>query len=84
MNDSIILNNYLLILKSTVEVYIHGTLESSNIDIRKLLQENLNKTLEMQQMTYQEMIDNGWYKIENIKYNCPIASVIHAIILKCR
>ena len=67
MNDSIILNNYLLILKSTVEVYIHGTLESSNIDIRKLLQENLNKTLEMQQMTYQEMIDNGWYKIENIK-----------------
>ena len=67
MNDSIILNNYLLILKSTVEVYVHGTLESSNIDIRKLLQENLNKTLEMQQMTYQEMIDNGWYKIENIK-----------------
>ena len=78
MNDSIIFNNYLLLLKSTVEVYVHGTLESSNIDIESLLKENLNKTLEMQKMTYQEMVDNNWYKIENIKTNA-IEKVINKI-----
>ncbi len=37
MLDKIIVENYLLVLKSTVEVYVHGTLESSNDDIRNLL-----------------------------------------------
>ena len=78
MNDSIIFNNYLLLLKSTVEVYVHGMLESSNINIESLLKENLNKTLEMQQMTYQEMVDNNWYKIENVKTNA-IEKVINKI-----
>lgn len=78
MNDRIIMDNYLLVLKSTVEVYVHGTLESSNIDIGNLLKENLNKTLEMQQMTYQEMVDNNWYKIENVKTSA-IEKVINKI-----
>ena len=42
MNDQLIMDNYLLILKSTVEVYVHGTLESSNNDVRKTLKDNLN------------------------------------------
>ena len=42
MNDQLIMNNYLLVLKSTTEVYVHGTLESSNVDIRELLKEDLN------------------------------------------
>ena len=33
--DRILLDNYLLVLKSTVEVYVHGTLESSNKDIKE-------------------------------------------------
>lgn len=37
MNSQLILDNYLMILKSTVEVYIHGTLESSNEDVRSTL-----------------------------------------------
>ena len=78
MNDSIIFNNYLLLLKSTVEVYVHGTLESSNIDIGNLLKENLNKTLETQQTQYKEMVDNNWYKIENVKTSA-IEKVINKI-----
>ena len=50
--DRMIMDNYLLILKSTVEVYVHGTLESSNNDIRMLLKECLDKTLENQAKTY--------------------------------
>ena len=44
MSDQLLMDNYLLILKSTMEVYVHGTLESSNEDIRELLKEGLNNT----------------------------------------
>ena len=69
MNDEILISNYLLVLKSTVEVYIHGTLESSNQDVRNTLKDNLIETLECQNSTYQEMINHGWYPTTNINTN---------------
>ncbi len=67
MNDQIVMENYLLVLKSTVEVYVHGTLESSNEKITKVLHDSLHKTLNHQNTTYKEMTKYGWYKIENVK-----------------
>ncbi len=67
MNDQILFDNYLLLLKSTVEVFIHGTLESVNLTVRDLLQDSLNTILECQSCTYQLMTDQGWYTIENVK-----------------
>ena len=67
MNDQLIMENYLLILKSTVEVYVHGTLESSNEDIRTLLKNGLDETMTNQAKTYDEMTKYGWYEISNIK-----------------
>lgn len=69
MNDQLIMNNYLLVLKSTTEVYVHGTLESSNVDIRELLKEDLNTILTSQANTYDNMVEFGWYKKENITAN---------------
>ena len=66
MDDQVLLNNYLLILKSTVEVYVHGTLESVNQKVRDLLKECLNKTMQMQADTYDEMTNYGWYNIKNV------------------
>ena len=66
MNDQTLLNNYLLILKSTVEVYVHGTLESVNQKVRDLLKQHLNEIIQMQANTYDEMTGYGWYKIENV------------------
>lgn len=66
MNDQVLMNNYLLLLKSTVEVYVHGTLESSNSDVRELLLSCLNDTIIMQGSTYDKMTEFGWYKIENV------------------
>ena len=66
MTDQILMDNYLLVLKSTVEVYVHGTLESTNQDIRDLLKNHLNETLQSQADTYDEMTNYGWYKINNI------------------
>ena len=67
MNDKLIMDNYLLILKSTVEVFVHGTLESSNQNVRTLLKKGLDSTIESQANTYDEMTRYGWYKINNIE-----------------
>jgi len=66
MNDQMLMENYLLNLKSTVEVYVHGTLESSNFDVREVLKNGLDKTMKHQADTYDEMTKYGWYNINNI------------------
>ena len=66
MNDQLIMDNYLLILKSAVEVYVHGTLEASNNDIRMDLKDNLNKIMACQARTYDEMTKYGWYQVNNV------------------
>lgn len=67
MSDQVLMDNYLLILKSTVEVYVHGTLESSNKDIKDLLKLGLDETMDHQARTYNEMTKYGWYTINNVK-----------------
>ena len=69
MNDQLLMDNYLLILKSTVEVYVHGTLESSNNDIRTILKDNLNEIMSCQARTYDEMTKYGWYQVNNVDTN---------------
>ena len=82
MNDQLLMDNYLMILKSTVEVYVHGTLESSNNDVRKLLKKGLDETLEHQANTYDEMTKYGWYTIENIESE-SIEKVLNKLENKC-
>lgn len=67
MLDKIIMENYLLVLKSTVEVFVHGTLESSNKDIRELLKEGLDEIMKHQADTYDEMTRYGWYQVNNVE-----------------
>lgn len=66
MNDQLIMDNYLLILKSTVEVYVHGTLEASNREVKSLLKECLIDILSSQEKTYNEMTKYGWYSVNNV------------------
>ena len=66
MSDQLLMDNYLLLLKSTVEVYVHGTLESSNEDVRKVLKTGLDETMSNQNDTYTLMTKYGWYNVKNI------------------
>lgn len=66
MDSTLILENYLLVLKSTVEVYVHGTLESSNNDVKKLLKTCLDDTMTHQKDTFDLMTKLGIYTVENI------------------
>lgn len=65
--DELLMENYLLLLKSTVEVYVHGTLESSNEVVRNLLKRGLDETMKDQANTYDEMTKYGWYTINNVE-----------------
>ena len=69
MEDILILSNYLILLKGTTEVYVHGTIESSNESVRTLLNELLNDTLSSQACTYDTMCECGWYQVDNVKTN---------------
>jgi len=67
--NKLVLENYLLVLKSTVEVYIHGTLESSNPDTKSLLNDSLNTIINSQKDTYNKMTELNIYKINNVNNN---------------
>ena len=69
MSDKLLINNYLLILKSNTEVYVHGTLESSNDSVRKVMKKALDNTLERQKNTFELMCANEWYKVESTDKN---------------
>ena len=78
MNDELILNSYLLLLKSTVEVYVHGTLEASNPNVRSTLKKDLSDTMQHQADTYDLMTKYGWYKVNNVK-SSDIKKVINKV-----
>lgn len=69
MDDQLLMDNYLLILKGTTEVYVHGTLESTNQDVREELKNCLNQILSLQANTYDEMTKYGWYPTTNVETN---------------
>ena len=69
MNAKLIMENYLLLLKSTVEVFVHGTLESSNPAVRDVLKEGLDIIMQAQADTYDTMTKYGWYTINNVQKN---------------
>lgn len=67
MNDKLLMENVLLNLKSTVEVYVHGSLESTNKPVHDALKSNLDEIIKMQDETYKKMTECGWYVVENIQ-----------------
>ena len=67
MNDKLIMENILLLLKGTCEVYVHGSQEASNKKVHEILKESLREILKMQYEVYTKMTECGWYQITNIK-----------------
>lgn len=77
MTKELLLENYLLLIKSTIEVYVHGTIESSNKDVKELLHEGLNEMLKRQENAYNELVNNNYYTVDNIN-----SSAINKVINK--
>ena len=66
MNDQLLMENVLLLLKSNMEVYVHGTLEASNNQVHETLLYGLEETLKLQHNLYQKMTECGWYTVSNV------------------
>ena len=82
MNNEEILTNYLSIIKSNVEVYVHGTLEASTPEVRKVLKYCLDYTMSMQEDVYNEMTSRGYYNVENVS-SSEIQKVIDKLNNSC-
>lgn len=66
MSEKDELTNYLTLTKSLAMLYINGVIESSNKEVRKLMLDGLDYTLEMQSELYNAMVDIGYYKVEDV------------------
>ena len=56
MSDKVLMENMLLLLKSTVEVYVHGSLESSNKPVHNALKSNLDEIIKVEMTVFPLLI----------------------------
>lgn len=66
MNDREIMENLLLTTKGVCDLYMHGTIESGDQNIRHAFDSALSESLCMQDQTYQKMSAKGWYPAETV------------------
>ena len=67
MSDKVLMENMLLLLKSTTEVFVHGSLESSTKAVHNVIKNGLDDIIKLQDDLYNKMTECGWYQINNIK-----------------
>ncbi len=61
MNDKQLMENILLLEKGSCDLYMHGTIESSNTNVCQTFNKALNDSLCMQSTIYNKMTAKGWY-----------------------
>lgn len=64
MDDKCIMENLLLTTKGVCDLYLHGTIESSTMDVHQAFDQALNNSLCMQDDIYKKMSSKGWYSTE--------------------
>ncbi len=72
MEDKDIMENLLLLEKGACDLYLHGTIEASTPEVKKVFNNSLNDSLRMQENVYTAMQNEGWYqpeKAEETKVN---------------
>lgn len=61
MNDRELMENLLNLEKGACDLFMHGTIESSNTDVHQTFTTSLNSSLQMQDQIYTKMQQKGWY-----------------------
>ncbi|MBQ0011008.1 MAG: spore coat protein [Ruminococcus sp.] len=62
MNDRDVMENILLLEKGVIDLYLHGTVESSTPNVRGTFDTALSDSLTMQDDVYAKMTAKGWYQ----------------------
>lgn len=61
MNEKMITESVLSLLKGSADLHLHGTIESSTLNVRGAFEKSLNDVLDMQKEVYSAMSQKGWY-----------------------
>lgn len=69
MNDKELMENMLLLEKGSCDLYMHGTIESSNANVSQTFNRALNDSLAMQSTIYNKMSAKGWYSPQQAQQN---------------
>ena len=69
MNDRDLMENLLLLEKGSCDLYLHGTIESSDRTVCHTFQQALTDSLSMQGTIYGKMAAKGWYAPQQADQN---------------
>ena len=64
MQDKLLMQDMLMLEKGVCDLYMHGTIESSSVNINETFKCALNDSLAMQDEIYKKMEQKGWYTTE--------------------
>ncbi len=66
MEDRNLMENMLMLEKGVCDLFMHGTIESSTVDVHRTFNQSLNDALCMQDQIYAKMKAKGWYTTEQV------------------
>lgn len=61
MDDKMLMEGLLVSAKSAAELYLHGSIEASDKNVKTVFTQALNEALKMQTDIYDMMSQKGWY-----------------------
>ena len=67
MEDKDLMEKELLIIKGVCDLYLHGTIESTTLEVHTAFKDALNESLDIQNKLYNLMAEKGWYQTQNVE-----------------
>ncbi|MHB1153005.1 MAG: spore coat protein [Eubacteriales bacterium] len=64
MDDKVIMHTILSNIKSSCDLMLHGSIESTTPKVHNAFKSALNQTLDIQNQIYTEMNQKGWYQTQ--------------------
>ncbi len=64
MQDRLLMQDILMLEKGVCDLYMHGAIESSTVNVNETFKCALNDSLSMQEEIYKKMEQKGWYKTQ--------------------
>ena len=61
MEDRVIMDNILSVIKGDCDLLLHGTIESTTPNVHEAFKTSLNDALQVQNEIYNMMSQKGWY-----------------------
>ena len=66
MEDKDLMENELLTQKGICDLYMHGAIEASTLEVHEAFKNALNESLNIQNKIYNLMAEKGWYPMQNV------------------